>query len=216
MTAGTAGARAPAIRRDLQIIADMIEPGSRVLDIGCGDGELLYHLVNFKNVDARGIELSQDGVNACVVRGLSVIQGDADTDLEDYPPGAFDYAVLSQTLQATRAPRDLLGQLLRIATRVVVSFTNFGQLGTRWRLVWEGRMPVIGGPAERWYDTANIHLCTIRDFQELCQDLEVVVERSVSLDRGGRVSAIGKIGPFANLRSRQGIFLLRREDSAAP
>ena len=209
------GAAAPAIRRDLQIIADMIEPGSRVLDIGCGDGALLYHLVNFKNVDARGIELSQDGVNACVSRGLSVIQGDADTDLADYPPGAFDYAVLSRTLQATRAPRDLLGQLLRIAVRVVVSFNNFGQLGIRWRLVWEGRMPVIGGAAESWYDTENIHLCTIRDFQELCQDLDVVMERAVSLDRGGRVSAIGRIGPFANLRSREGIFLLRRQDAPA-
>ena len=209
------GAPAPAIRRDLQIIADMIEPGSRVLDIGCGDGALLYHLVNFKNVDARGIELSQNGVNACVSRGLSVIQGDADTDLADYPPGAFDYAVLSQTLQATRAPRDLLGQLLRIAIRVVVSFTNFGQLGIRWRLVWEGRMPVIGGTAESWYDTENIHLCTIRDFQELCQELDVVMERAVSLDRGGRVSTIGRIGPFANLRSREGIFLLRRQDAPA-
>ena len=208
-------AEAPAIRRDLQVIADMIDPGSRVLDIGCGDGELLYHLVNFKSVDARGIELSQDGVNACVVRGLSVIQGDADTDLADYPPGAFDYAVLSQTLQATRAPRELLGQLLRIARRVVVSFTNFGQLGIRWRLVWEGRMPVIDCAQERWYDTENIHLCTIRDFQELCQDLDVVVERAVSLDRSGRVSAIGKIGPFANLRSREGIFLLRRENAPA-
>ena len=203
MTGGAAqsGAPAPAIRRDLQI--------------GCGDGALLYHLVNFKDVDARGIELSQDGVNSCVSRGLSVIQGDADKDLADYPPAAFDYAVLSQTLQATRAPRDLLAQLLRIATRVVVSFTNFGQLGIRWRLAWEGRMPVIGGAAERWYDTENIHLCTIRDFQELCQDLDVVVERAVSLDLSGRARAIARFGPFANLRSRQGIFLLRRQDAPA-
>ena len=217
MTGGAAqsGAPAPAIRRDLQIIADMIGPGSRVLDIGCGDGALLYHLVNFKDVDARGIELSQDGVNSCVSRGLSVIQGDADKDLADYPPAAFDYAVLSQTLQATQAPRDLLAQLLRIATRVVVSFTNFGQLGIRWRLAWEGRMPVIGGAAERWYDTENIHLCTIRDFQELCQDLDVVVERAVSLDLSGRARAIARFGPFANLRSRQGIFLLRRQDAPA-
>ena len=110
---------ATGLRRDLQIIADMIEPGSRVLDIGCGDGALLHHLVHAKSVDARGIELSQSGVNACVSHGLSVIQGDANTDLTDYPAGAFDYAVLSQTLQATNAPRELLVELLRIATRVI-------------------------------------------------------------------------------------------------
>ena len=197
------------MRSDLQVIADMISPATRVLDIGCGDGALLDHLVHVKGVDARGIELSQDGVNACVSHGLSVVQGDADTDLADYPDGAFDYAVLSQTLQATRAPRELLHQLVRIAARSIVSFTNFGHLAIRWRLMVEGRMPAIGEDGERWYDTPNIHLCTILDFLELCAELDLEVERAVSLSRKGRSSELSRIGPFANLRSEQGIFLLR-------
>ena len=197
------------MRRDLQVIAEMIAPDSRVLDIGCGDGALLDHLVHVKGIDARGIELSQEGVNACVSHGLSVVQGDADADLADYPDGAFDYAVLSQTLQATRAPRELLGQLVRIAGRAIVSFTNFGHLAIRWRLLVGGRMPAIGDSGDRWYDTPNIHLCTILDFHELCAVLDLEVERAVSLSRKGRASALARIGPFANLRSEQGIFLLR-------
>ena len=196
------------IRKDLLLIADMIESGTRVLDIGCGDGALLDHLGHVKGVDGRGIELSQAGVNACVRHGLSVIQGDADTDLVDYPDLAFDYAVLSDTLQATRAPDELLRQLVRIARHAIVSFTNFGHWRIRLSLLMDGRMPAIG-PGENWYDTPNIHLCTMRDFAELCDSLDLRVERAVSLSDDGVSREIRRIGLAANLRGEQGIFLLR-------
>src|SRR6202008_3109299 len=139
-TAGTAAA--VELRQDLRLIADMIEPGSRVLDIGCGDGALLAHLARRKSVDGRGIELSQSGVNACVGHGLSVIQGDADRDLEAYPAGAFDVVVLSQTLQATHRPRRVVEELVRIGRRAIVSFPNFGFWRIRFGLLLTGRMPV--------------------------------------------------------------------------
>lgn len=212
------------LRRDLQLIADMIAPGARVLDIGCGDGSLLDHLVHVKDVDGRGIELSQAGVNATVSQGLSVIQGDADTDLIHYPDDAFDYVVLSQTLQATRNPREVLQQLVRIGRRAVVSFTNVGHWRLRWRFLCQGRVPAINGrdvgmeivaarhePGESWYDTPNIHLCTIRDFSELCAELKLEMERVVSLGHNGAVWEINRIGAVANLRGELGIFLLARE-----
>ncbi len=144
-----------AIRVDLQHIADMVAPGSRVLDVGCGDGALLDYLVHFKQVDGRGIELSQAGVNACVGVGLSVIQGDADTDLAGYPSDAFDYAILSQTLQATRDPKGVLDQLVRIARRAIVSFPNFGHWRMRWHLLTQGTMPV----------TPSLPAAVVRDAQ---------------------------------------------------
>ncbi len=201
--------QASKIRADLQLIADMIEPGARVLDIGCGDGTLLEHLVFVKQVTGRGIELSQNGVNACVSQGLSVIQGDADTDLTDYPAGAFDYAILSQTLQATHDPRHVLEQLVRIGRRAVVSFPNFGHWRSRLYLLCRGRMPVTAALPVSWYETPNIHFCTIRDFSALCAEVGVTVERSLSLDAGGRAAPQQSLR-LANLLGQSGLFLLRK------
>jgi methionine biosynthesis protein MetW len=196
------------LRRDLRLIADMIDPGARVLDIGCGDGALLAFLAREKAVDARGMELSQSGVNACVRHGLSVIQGDADRDLDAFPEGAFDVAVLSQTLQATREPRHVLEALIRIGKRAIVSFPNFGFWRIRLSLLWRGRMPVSELLNNPWYDTPNIHLCTIRDFVALCDEAGVRIERSMTLDRHGRPFALNPRGGLANLLAEQAVFVL--------
>jgi methionine biosynthesis protein MetW len=196
------------LRGDLRLIADMVEPGARVLDIGCGDGALLAWLAREKGVDGRGMELSQSGVNACVSHGLSVIQGDADRDLDDYPSDAFDYAILSQTLQATRNPRTVLENLVRIGRRAIVSFPNFGHWRIRLALLARGRMPVTPLLAHVWYDTPNIHLCTIRDFLALAAETGVVIERALTLDRAGRPLAMSP--GLANLLAEQALFVLRR------
>jgi len=196
------------LRRDLRLIAEMIDPGARVLDIGCGDGALLAYLVRHKDVDGRGMELSQRGVNSCVGHGLSVIQGDADRDLEAYPTGAFDVVVLSQTLQATREPRQVLETLVRIGRRAIVSFPNFGFWRIRLCLLFCGRMPVSHLLPHPWYETPNIHLCTIRDFVAMCDEIGVRVERSVTLDRHGRPYSLDPRGSLANLLAEQGVFVL--------
>ena len=206
--AASAEAAADELRPDLRLIADMIEPQSRVLDIGCGDGALLAYLARNKAVDARGMELSQAGVNACVRHGLSVIQGDADRDLDAFPAGAFDVAVLSQTLQATREPRHVLEALIRIGKRAIVSFPNFGFWRIRLSLLWRGRMPVSELLNNPWYDTPNIHLCTIRDFVALCDETGVTIERSVTLDRHGRPFPLNPRGGLANLLAEQALFVL--------
>ncbi len=203
--------RRKAIRVDLQVIADMIEPGSRVLDIGCAEGTLLDYLYHFKQVDGRGIELSTEGVNACVSAGLSVIQGDADTDLDHYPENAFDYVVLSQTLQATRAPREVLENLMRIGRRAIVSFPNFAYWRLRWYLARYGRMPVSDTLPHQWYDTPNIHFCTIRDFVVLCREMGITVEHSLAMDNKGTDRHIGWALFAANLLGEQAVFLLRKD-----
>src|SRR5213082_1807712 len=204
----SAGSPVDELRRDLRLIADMVEPGARVLDIGCGDGALLAYLAREKNVDARGMELSQSGVNACVRHGLSVIQGDADRDLDAFPIGAFDVVVLSQTLQATRRPRHIVETLVRIGKRAIVSFPNFGFWRIRLSLLRRGRMPVSELLNNPWYDTPNIHLCTIRDFVGLCDEIGTKIERSVTLDRHGRPFSLDPRGGLANLLAEQGVFVL--------
>ena len=196
-------------RVDLLLIAEMVKPGSRVLDVGCGDGVLLRILAEKHGVDGRGIELSQAGVNSCVAQGLAVIQGDADTDLAYYPDLAFDYAILSQTIQATYSPRHVLEQLLRIGKHAVVSFPNFGHWRVRTQLMFGGHMPRTDNLPERWYDTPNIHLCTIKDFLGLCDDIGAKVERAIALNASG--TKLVAMPLFAqNLFGEQAVFLLSR------
>lgn len=201
---------ASRIRVDLQAIADMIDPGARLLDVGCGDGILLEYLKRHKGIDGRGMELSQSGVNACVAQGLSVIQGDADTDLGDYPDRSFDYVVLSQTLQATRDPAKVINQLVRVGKKAIVSFPNFGHWRVRWRLGISGRMPETKSLPWRWYNTPNIHLCTIRDFVSLAEENAIAIERAIAITAKGAIAPIRGIWA-ANLMGEQGLFLLRRK-----
>lgn len=203
-----AGQRAAA-RVDLLLVADMVEPDSRVLDLGCGDGDLLQLLADTRGVDGRGLELSQRGVNTCVAKGLSVIQGDADTDLYAYPDDAFDYVILSQTLQAVRRPKEVLENMLRIGRRAIVSFPNFAHWQIRWELAMGGRMPVTDLLPCSWYETPNIHFCSIRDFMDTTKEIGATIEQGVVLDRKGR--PLRDRAPWVwNALGQQAVFMLRR------
>jgi methionine biosynthesis protein MetW len=198
-------------RLDLLLVADMVEPGSRVLDVGCGDGALLALLRDRRGVDGRGIEISRENVSRCLAKGLPVIQGDADTDLVDYPNDAFDYVILSQTIQATRQPRAVLENLLRIGRRAIVSFPNFGHWRIRYEIALRGRMPTTENLPHSWYDTPNIHFCTIRDFVGLCREIGAKMERAIALDAGGQPVRVTMPWWVWNLFGEQAVFLLRRE-----
>lgn len=201
---------ANGVRADYSVIADMVAPGATVLDVGCGDGALLQMLVKERNVRGRGIELSQEGVNACVIKGLAVVQGDADTDLAIYPDRAFDYVVLSKTIQAVHRPRVVLGELLRVSERAIVSFPNFGHWRSRLGLLANGKMPNTSTLPTPWHDTSNIHLCTVRDFAELARSLGLKIERAVPITSGAPGAPFAKTLWRANWFAEDAVFLLAR------
>jgi methionine biosynthesis protein MetW len=197
-------------RPDFAEILRLVPSGARVLDVGCGEGELLDLLIRHNGVDGRGIEISAEGVSACLARGLSVMQGDADRDLDYFPAGAFDVVILSQTLQAVPRPRHVLSEMLRIGERAIVTLPNFGHWRARLDLLTRGRMPMTRALPEPWWGTANIHLCTLGDFAALAADLGLSIEACAAF-AGGRRSSPARPGRGPeNWRAETALFLLRR------
>ena len=197
-------------RIDLMLIASLVERGTRVLDIGCGNGELMELLVAERDVDARGLELSQQGVNACVSRGLAVVQGNADTDLSYYPDQGFDTVILSQTLQATRRPKEVLQEMSRIGSKFIVSIPNFGHWRIRLALALRGRMPETQALSATWYETANIHLCSMLDLTDLCDELSLRVKTCLTVTNGKVHHSTGRPSAWQNLMAELVVFELTR------
>ncbi len=196
---------ASALRPDLAVIAHHVAARSRVLDIGCGDGALMAELESAKQVDARGMEIDPAKVGRCVARGLSVVQGDANTDLADYPDKAFDYTILSQTLQTATRPDLMLDELLRVGEKAFVSFPNFAHWRTRTALLLGGRMPVTRALPVSWYETDNIHHVTVEDFRDLAKTKRALIERAWFFANESEIGAAG-----ANWRAEFAVFQLSR------
>ena len=197
------------MKNEFKIIANLLPLASRVLDVGCGDGTLIEALIEEKNIDARGIELEEDKVKECISKGLSVIEGDAETELSQFPNKAFDFVILSQTLQAFYQPENVLAQLLRIGERVIISIPNFGYWKIRTKLLFFGTMPVTKSLPHSWYNTPNLHMCSIKDFYQFCEKKKIKIERVIGIN-GEKTSSIYKINlEMKNLLSEVGIFLIR-------
>jgi methionine biosynthesis protein MetW len=205
-----------AVREDFREIARLVRPGSRVLDVGCGEGTLLEMLAREKQVDGRGLEISPQGVSACLARGLAVVQGDADRDLDDFLAASFDYVILSQTLQAVLRPRHVLDELLRIGERAIVSLPNFGHWRVRLDLMIHGRMPVTDALPEPWWATPNIHLCTVRDFTRLTDELDLDIEACAALAAAKPARPINPSSPLETWRAEAALFLLSRRSREGP
>ena len=196
-------------RIDLELITSLIDKKMRVLDVGCGNGELLQSLKTKNDVIGQGLELKQERVNQCVAKGLSAIQGDADKDLSLYPDQSFDCVILSQTIQATSDPKLILKELIRIGKKAIVSIPNFGFWNVRLSLGINGRMPRTKKLIYNWYDTPNIHLCTILDFINLCNELNIQIEKTITLSSDNNKSYNGLPNKLSNLFSEEAIFLIK-------
>lgn len=196
------------LRPDLRIIADQVPQGAKVLDVGCGDGELLHWLVQHKDIDGRGMEMDREQVRTCLAKGLSVIQGDAEQDLDYFPKASHDIVILSRALQAMHDPVAVLGQLVRVGKQAIVSIPNFGYWRSRMYLAVHGRMPVTSTLQYEWYNTPNIHFCTLKDFHVLCDELSVIVNSRICVNLYGERSRVQKGIWLPNLMAEQGIFII--------
>jgi len=198
------------MKYEFQIITQLINKQSRVLDVGCGDGDLMQYLKENKNVDIRGLEISKNNVRKCISKGLTTIEGDAEKDLIQFPNKSFDYVILSQTLQAFLNPQLVINELLRVGKQAIVTIPNFGYWKIRLHLLLKGTMPVTKTLPNEWYDTPNLHMCTIKDFVEFCKKNEFKLNKSLALNENKfsniKVSNLN----IKNLTSDLGIFLLEK------
>ena len=195
-------------KKDFKIIADLIPAKSSVIDVGCNDGSLLEFLKEEKDINGRGMEIDQQKVQLCLSKGISVIEGDADLDLYDYPDNLFDYSILTYTLQATKSPKNVLSELVRISSKAIISFPNFGHWKIRLQLLLTGKMPITEGLPHSWYETPNIHFFTLKDFENLCKDMNIVIEKSIGLTNKGKQFSIQKSFFPSNIFTSEAIFLL--------
>ena len=196
------------MKKEFKVIADLLPNNTRVLDVGCGDGALMDFLVKEKNIEVRGLELNQDNVQECIYKGLPVIQGNAETELYQFPKQSFDYVVLSQTLQAFYQPDKVLRELLRIGKSVIVSIPNFGYWKVRTSLLFFGKMPVTKTLPNTWYNTPNLHMCTIKDLFNYCEDQNITIKKVIGVNEN-KISLIKKNNlEMKNLFSKLGVFLI--------
>ena len=196
------------MKNEFKIIVNLLPVQSRVLDVGCGDGVLIEALIKEKGIDARGIELEENKVKQCISKGLSVIQGNAETELDQFPNKAFDFVILSQTLQAFYQPENVLNELLRIGKQVIISIPNFGYWQVRASLLFFGKMPVTKSLPDSWYDTPNLHMCSIKDFYHFCDKKKIKMNRIIGINNE-RTSSINRVNlEMKNLLSEVGIFLI--------
>jgi len=198
------------MKKEFQIISDLIENNTRVLDVGCGDGTLMKYLKDKKNVDTRGLEISKDKIQICVSKGLTVIEGNAEKDLKQFPNSSFNYAVLSQTLQAFYNPEKVIDDLLNVADKAIVTIPNFGFWKVRLDLLIKGTMPVTRNLPDEWYNTPNLHMCTLKDFFNFCSKKKIKLFKSLALHNEKTVEINSLNLNLKNLSSELGIFLLEK------
>ena len=200
------------MKKEFKIIAQLIENNTRVLDVGCGDGILMKYLKDNKNIDTRGLEISKNNVQICIGKGLAVIEGNAEKDLQQFPNLSFDYVILSQTLQAFYNPEKVINDLLRVANKAIVTIPNFGYWKVRSHLLFKGTMPITKNLPDEWYNTPNLHMCTIKDFFNFCFKKKIKLYKSIALHEQ-KTSNINKMNlNLKNLSSELGIFLIENEN----